>query len=127
MIEQTEDLTIDGESVITGDSYGIDVTPDDAENGVWVADKITSPVAPVLTPEQLAWLQHKIALRAARAPKGKFAFLASAVQRLSGRQPTERELERQARKAFKKQQKRMELLTKSHYPTPKKKASRRMF
>lgn len=87
----------------------------------------SEPAAPPpLTPEQIAWLAHKADLQAQRAPKGRLATLISAAQRLQGRTPTEREVKRQAAKEFKRRQKRMELLTKDRYPTPKRqKPSRR--
>lgn len=53
--------------------------------------------------------------------QGKFAEEKKAAERLKDRMLTQKELERAARRKFKREQKRMELLTKSKYPAPKRK------
>jgi hypothetical protein len=73
------------------------------------------------------WTARKAEQKANRRG-GKFAEQNKSMLRLTGRVKTAKELERDQRKQLKKQQKRMELLTKSHYPTPKRgKYSTRMF
>ncbi len=88
----------------------------------------TIVIEPTAEPKPLtAWEQHKAALRANRR-QGKLGELLKSIERLQGRVKTEKELSREARKQFKREQKRMELLTKSKYPTPKRrKNARRLF
>lgn len=74
---------------------------------------------PTIEPKPLTdWQIRKITQHANRR-QGKLAEQLKAALRLAGRVKTPKELEREARKQFKREQKRMELLTKSKYPTPK--------
>lgn len=82
------------------------------------------------TPEQqTAFLARKAEQKANRR-KGKFLEQMQSAVRLQGRTLTPKEIKRQLLKQAKIDQKRMELLTKSKYPTPKylsRKQTRRMF